>query len=73
MVNVVRFADNGIELELAVWINDPENGQGNLKSDLNIGIWKAFQQHGIEIPYPVREVRLLGASQAPAEATTAPK
>ena len=28
---LARFADNGIELELGVWINDPENGQGNLR------------------------------------------
>ena len=63
VVNVLRFADSGIELELAVWINDPENGQGNLKSDLNIGIWKAFVQQGIEIPYPTREIRIIDAPQ----------
>jgi small-conductance mechanosensitive channel len=61
-VFVLRFADSGIELELAVWINDPENGQGNLKSALNLGIWKAFAKHGIRIPYPQREVRLLGTA-----------
>jgi small-conductance mechanosensitive channel len=63
VVNVLRFADSGIELELAVWINDPENGQGNLKSDLNIGIWKAFVEQGIEIPYPTREIRIIDAPQ----------
>jgi small-conductance mechanosensitive channel len=63
VVNVLRFADSGIELELAVWINDPENGQGNLKSDLNIGMWKAFVQQGIEIPYPTREIRIIDAPQ----------
>lgn len=63
VINVLGFADSGIELELAVWINDPENGQANLKSALNVGIWKAFQQHGIEIPYPTRNIRILGASE----------
>jgi small-conductance mechanosensitive channel len=57
-VTVIGFADNGINLELAVWINDPENGQGNLKSALNVTIWKAFQANGIKIPSPQREVRL---------------
>ena len=70
VVNVLGFADSGIELELAVWINDPENGQGNLKSDLNIGIWKAFVQQGIEIPYPTREIRIIGAP--PRDATAQP-
>ena len=60
VVNVLQFADNGIALELAVWINDPEMGQGNLKTALNIGIWKAFRDNGIRIPYPQREVRMIG-------------
>jgi len=67
LVQVLGFADNGINLELAVWINDPENGQGNLKSALNVGIWKMFQAHGIKIPFPQREVRLLGTSTAGTE------
>jgi small-conductance mechanosensitive channel len=60
VVNVLQFGDNGIALELAVWINDPEMGQGNLKTALNIGIWKAFRDNGIRIPYPQREVRIIG-------------
>ena len=67
LVQVLGFADNGINLELAVWINDPENGQGNLKSALNVGIWKVFQANGIKIPFPQREVRLLGTGPAGTE------
>jgi small-conductance mechanosensitive channel len=64
LVVILRFADNGIDLELAVWINDPENGQGNLKSALYLGIWRAFQANGIKIPYPQREVRLVADADA---------
>lgn len=60
VVNVLRFGSDGIDLELAVWINDPENGQGNLKSTLNIAIWKTFGDKGIRIPYPQRVVRIVG-------------
>jgi small-conductance mechanosensitive channel len=69
-VFILRFAESGIELELTVWINDPENGQATLKSVMNLGIWKAFAEHCIEIPYPRREVRLLttaGDTTPPAE------
>jgi small-conductance mechanosensitive channel len=59
LVLVLRFADSGIDLELAVWINDPENGQSNLKSALFLGIWRAFRANDIKIPYPQREVRLI--------------
>jgi small-conductance mechanosensitive channel len=70
LVNVLGFAENGINLELAVWINDPEKGQANLKSALNVSIWKAFQANGIKIPAPQREVRLLGSGPAGTEAAS---
>ena len=67
VVIVLQFADNGIDLELGVWINDPENGQGNLKTALNIAIWKAFRDNGIQIPYPQREVRIFGTGHPPGD------
>lgn len=54
-----EFADNGIALDLVIWIKDAEDGQLNLRSDLNWGIWRAFREHGIEIPYPQRVVHLV--------------
>jgi small-conductance mechanosensitive channel len=54
------FGDNGIDLELGIWINDPEEGQINLRSDINLEIWRKFKAAGVEIPYPQREVRLVG-------------
>ncbi len=57
---LVRFADSGIDLELGVWINDPENGQLNLRSALNKSILRSFVANGIRIPFPQREVRHLG-------------
>jgi small-conductance mechanosensitive channel len=63
---LARFADNGMELELGVWIGDPEIGTLDIRSELNLAIWRAFQETGIEIPYPQREVRVLpGASGVP--------
>ena len=54
------FGENGIDLELDIWINDPEEGQLNLRSDINLEIWRQFQAAGIEIPYPQREIRIIG-------------
>ncbi|WP_043650009.1 mechanosensitive ion channel family protein [Chitinilyticum litopenaei] len=53
---VAAFADSGINLTLGFFLKDPENGQLALKHDLNMAIWKAFSEHGIEIPYPRRDV-----------------
>jgi small-conductance mechanosensitive channel len=52
------FGDNAVNLELRVWINDPQNGIGSVKSNLHWGIWKRFKQHGIEMPCPQRDVHL---------------
>lgn len=62
VVNLLEFADNGISLELQVWIGDPELSQANLRSDINLTIWREFQRAGIEIPFPQREVRLVNAA-----------
>jgi len=51
-----EFGENGILLELAVWIRDASEGQNNLRSDLNWAIWRRFKAAGIEIPYPQRVV-----------------
>ncbi len=52
------FGDSAVNLELRVWINDPQNGIASVKSDVFWGIWQRFQEHGIEIPYPQRDVYL---------------
>lgn len=59
-VYLKSFGDNGIDLELSVWINDPEAGQLGLCSDINLEIWNNFRQAGIEIPYPQRDLRIVG-------------
>lgn len=53
------FADSGINLELGVWIMDPQEGTQGVRSQINLRIWQAFKEAGIEIPYPQREVRVL--------------
>jgi small-conductance mechanosensitive channel len=59
------FGDNGIDLELSIWISDPEEGQLSLRSDINLEIWRQFQEAGIEIPYPQRDVRIIGPQISP--------
>jgi len=54
-----QFADSSINLELGFWIADPEEGRGNIISDINLAVWRAFRANNIEIPFPQREVRVL--------------
>lgn len=57
---LVSFDDNGITLELGCWIADPHKGTLEVRSDINLAIWHAFGQAGIEIPFPQRVVHLVG-------------
>ncbi len=59
-VYLKSFGDNGINLEMGIWINDPEEGQLGLCSDINMEIWRKFQEAGIEIPYPQHDIRIIG-------------
>ncbi|MBI5329910.1 MAG: mechanosensitive ion channel [Betaproteobacteria bacterium] len=52
------FGESGIDLDLAIWMNAPEEGELALRSDLYWAIWEAFKREGIEIPYPHRVVQL---------------
>jgi len=57
---VTGFAESGIDMRLTVWIHDAEEGTSSLQSDLFMAIWRLFKAHDISIPYPQREVRVLG-------------
>jgi len=64
VATLARFGESGIDLELGVWINDPENGQGNLKSALNLAILRLFRANEIRIPYPQRDLNIIGGLDA---------
>jgi small-conductance mechanosensitive channel len=52
------FGPDGLEFTLGYWIADPENGQLNLRSDVNLAILRSLREHGVEIPYPQRIVHV---------------
>ena len=62
---ITGLADSGINLELGVWVGDPDQGLAALRSDLYAAVWKAFREHGIEVPFPQREVRVVGPVPGP--------
>lgn len=65
MAFVKELADSGVNLSLTVWISDPGLGEASLRSMLLIDILKTFNTHGIEIPYPRRDVRLIATPATP--------
>ena len=55
---LVGFGDSSVDLELRFWIEDPQNGTVNIQSDILLEVWDRFKEHGIEIPFPQRDVHL---------------
>ncbi len=58
-VQLSAFAADGLELTIAFWIADPENGQGNARSAVNLAILRTLEAAGVEIPFPQRVMRTL--------------
>jgi small-conductance mechanosensitive channel len=58
------FAADGMELALLFWIRDPENGQGNVRSEVNLAVLAVLNAEHIEIPFPQRVMRTLPAPEA---------
>ena len=56
-VMLSNFASDGLELTLAFWIDDPHNGQGGVRSDVNLAVLKLLNSLGVDIPYPQRVIR----------------
>lgn len=56
-VHLTAFAADGLELTVWYWNADPENGQSNLRSEVNLAILSVLNDEGVEIPYPQRVVR----------------
>ncbi len=69
---LLTFAADGMDLLINFWILDPENGQGNVRSDVNLALLAVFHAQGVQISYPQREVRVL-SSPGNAAAVTEPK
>jgi len=56
-VQLSAFGADGLELTIPFWIADPENGQGNVRSGVNLALLKTITEAGVEIPYPQRVMR----------------
>jgi small-conductance mechanosensitive channel len=55
-VNLTNFGADGLEFTLNYWMVDPENGQQNLRSQINLAILRSLRENAIEIPYPQRVI-----------------
>lgn len=61
------FGESSLDFVLRFWITDPQKGLTNVRGKVLLALWDAFKEHGVEIPYPHREIIMKdGAGSAPA-------
>jgi small-conductance mechanosensitive channel len=65
-MQLAGFGADGLNLRVVFWIGDPQNGQGNVASDVHLAILDLLNAQGIEIPYPQRVVHTKAADSPPA-------
>jgi small-conductance mechanosensitive channel len=74
---ITGFGADGIDLEVGFWIPDPEEGTLGVRSAVARVLLSRFNDAGIEIPFPQREIRISAlprelAPQAPDGAAPRP-
>jgi small-conductance mechanosensitive channel len=57
-VVVLNFGEDAIDLEVRFWINDPQQGVGNIRSEVALAVWDRFKLEGVDVPLSRQEVLL---------------
>ncbi|MEJ2408206.1 MAG: mechanosensitive ion channel [Novosphingobium sp.] len=52
------YGDSSVNFIIHCWITDPEEGIGNVRSDVLKALWHLFKENGIEIPFPQRDLNV---------------
>ncbi|RKF21241.1 mechanosensitive ion channel protein [Altericroceibacterium spongiae] len=58
-----NYGNSSVDFVIQCWINDPEDGVGNVRSEVLKNLWWLFQEKGIEIPFPQRDLNLRSNAQ----------
>ncbi|MCW8107447.1 mechanosensitive ion channel [Alteromonas ponticola] len=53
------FGDSGVNMFVEFWMEGIDDGKNRVGGDLLLTVFETLREHGIEIPFPQREVRVL--------------
>lgn len=68
---LLNFGDDAVELELRVWINDPQKGVANVQSEILLNVWNIYHEHKVEFPFSQRDLHI--KSSVPLRVQMVPK
>lgn len=52
------MGDGAVRFLIHCWIMDPEEGVGNVRSEVLKKLWYLFRENGIDVPFPQRDINL---------------
>lgn len=61
---IAELAADCMVLRLNFWISDPENGQGELRSNVHLAVLDLFEAEGVKIPPPQQVLHLRSGQDA---------
>ncbi len=59
-VELRGFGDNGVNFAVEFWVDGIDDGKNKFTSEIRFLIWDALKKAGIAMPFPQREVRIVG-------------
>ena len=68
-VELRSFDDSGIRFGVEFWADGIDDGKNKFSSDVLFIIWRTLRDNKISIPFPQREVRIIGDEAMPASAS----
>ncbi len=62
---LTAFGESSVDHEILVWISDPEQGVGSVRSEIFNRVWELFRENGIDLPFPQRDLHIKDWPGAP--------
>nr|WP_247712024.1 mechanosensitive ion channel domain-containing protein [Qipengyuania qiaonensis] len=60
---MTEYGDSSVNFVIHCWIDDPEEGVGNVRSAVLKKLWWLFKENDIEIPFPQRDLHIRSSDQ----------
>lgn len=58
---ISEFRDSGVEILVEFWMEGIDDGVNHVDADLKLLIWHVLKENDIEMPFPQREVKIVGS------------
>jgi small-conductance mechanosensitive channel len=55
---LTAFGESSVDHEILVWISDPEQGVGSVRSEILNRVWELFRENKIDLPFPQRDLHI---------------